>query len=111
PIRNALTKAARETFRFLRERHPDEQFYAYALHMDDDEGHGLSPAANSVQSFDRILKRYAMKKEKVDLAHLRYCPDEWTYLSVQGSDDTWRAVWKLNDALVTTPSVSIAERR
>src|SRR5437867_1618718 len=51
-LRPELVKAARRTFEMLRERHPDDQFYAYALYTDDDAG-GVTAAAASAQSLQR----------------------------------------------------------
>jgi hypothetical protein len=110
-FRQAITKAARDTFKAARDSRPGERFYAYALYTDDDAT-GPVPAANTVQAVDRAIKRYASRGQKPpNPAYLRYDPAEWVCVGAKAGDKDWRAVWEMSDTLSKDDRIKLPERR
>ena len=71
-----VTSAARQAFTQLRERHPGERFYAYAL-VTDGDAVDVGPAANSEEGLRRKATEYGQKRPA---EWLRWGVDEWAYV-------------------------------
>lgn len=101
-IRAAARDAAREAFQIVREKHPGEQFYAFALCTDLDV-RGMCGSANSEEGLQWRLGRRLEKKPsfrdreeaavaKAGIAwddylnYYRWNLPEWAYHNIKGSD-------------------------
>jgi hypothetical protein len=80
-LRREIADATRRTFTALREQHPGETFYAFALCTDDDAG-TIFPAANSEEGLRRRAEEYAAEgDESIEtwMEELRWVPDDWDF--------------------------------
>ena len=73
-LRTLLRDAAREHFTALRRKHPDEQFYAFALYTDDG-AMTVEPAANSEEGFERQAEHGG----EDEACYYRWGTAEWAY--------------------------------
>jgi hypothetical protein len=76
-LRRELIDAARTSFQAIRNAHPREQFYTFALYSDDG-AMTVVPAANTEEGLERARLKYgpAMRDEK---DYLRWGTAEWAY--------------------------------
>lgn len=102
-IRATARDAARRAFQTVREAHPDERFYAFALCSDHEEIGGMSASANTEEGLQRKLDRRSKRKkeyreqEKAALAaagiawddylnYYRWNLPEWAYHCIECAD-------------------------
>ncbi|MBN1287971.1 MAG: DUF4303 domain-containing protein [Anaerolineae bacterium] len=79
-LRTAVRAASEKAFTQIRENHPDEEFYAFALNTDDSVLTAVE-CANSEEGFQRAVKRFAYT-DPADLSYLRWNVPEWAYESI-----------------------------
>jgi hypothetical protein len=90
-LRAEIRSAARASFTEVRDGHPDETFYAFALSTDDGVM-SIGPGANSEEAFQRTAGSYGYS-DPADLAYLRWSTAEWAYEGAGGKH--FRAVYDL----------------
>jgi len=76
-LRVLIRDGAKRAFTSVRDEHPDEQFYAFALYTDDG-AMSLLPAANSEQRYQHAVENYGFTDER-ELKYLRWSTAEWAY--------------------------------
>jgi hypothetical protein len=77
-----IHEAADEAFSLLAQRHPDEDFYVFALYTDSSAMTALA-STNSTQALDRIIRAAGSLSESSRRARAWYNP-EWGYPSLKG---------------------------
>ncbi|EAU1471539.1 DUF4303 domain-containing protein [Salmonella enterica] len=71
--------AAKKAFSLLRERHPNEHFYAYSLYTDS-SAMTIVPAANTIEYLDGILD----EESENELSYYKWTTAEWGYEAIGG---------------------------
>jgi hypothetical protein len=85
-FRVMVRDATRRTFTALRQKHPKETFYAFALYSDED-GMTMLPAANSEERLQaKVKERGADKKGPEYVRELRWATPEWAYEGAEADD-------------------------
>ena len=76
-LRSDVKSAAAAAIGELRNAHPDEHFYAFALYTDDGVA-GISPAANTEEHLAKRTAEYKYTKP-AEINYLRWSTGEWAY--------------------------------
>jgi Domain of unknown function (DUF4303) len=101
--RSGPRPAARRAFQIVREAHPGERFYAFALCTDIEQMRGMCASANTEEGLkwrlDRRLKRKKSFRDEEEAAvakagiawddylnYYRWNLPEWAYHGIEGSD-------------------------
>ena len=79
-LRTAIRDAAERAFAGVRQSHPEERFYAFALYTDDG-AMTVEPAANSEESFDR---KAGGEADPAMRSYYRWATGEWAYEAAGG---------------------------
>jgi hypothetical protein len=79
-LQQEIASAARQAFTEIRNDHPSERFYAFALYTDD-SAMTVEPAANSEEALESTAEDY---DESPDTGWLRWGTAEWAYESEGG---------------------------
>ncbi len=82
-LRAQIRDAAEKAFAEVRESHPGEQFYAFALYTDDG-AMTVEPAANSEEAYQQKI-RQAGATSASQQAYYRWETAEWAYEAVGGN--------------------------
>ncbi len=94
-LKQAIIEAARATYVGLRNAHPNETFYSFALYINDD-ANDITASANTEEGLLRRAKEYEKKQKKGIKRHasiLRWNPEDWSYHSA--GDDQFEEAQKL----------------
>jgi hypothetical protein len=108
--RRLIKDGAKAFFRELREKQPEQVFYAYAIYNDGDAS-GLNLAANSEQGYEKVLAKYrgdesfmkCLKDMGLEFSpyNYRWGFPEWVYCGgakhLQPADDLLEAVDRDDD--------------
>jgi hypothetical protein len=76
-LRTAIRAASEKAFIHVRESHPDETFYAFALNTDDSIMSAVA-CANSEEAYQRAVSRDGYT-DPDDLQYVRWSLGEWAY--------------------------------
>ncbi len=79
-IRELLKEGVRTTLTTLREQHPDEHFYAFALY--DAEGENVAPSANSEEKYQARIARQKCADSDSRFMY-RWGTAEWAYEALE----------------------------
>jgi WD40 repeat protein len=98
-LRQAITQAARATFTKLRDTHPKETFYAFALYTSNESNY-ITASANTEEGLLERAKRREKREKKGLKRHadlLRWNPPDWVYHCA--GDDQFEEAQKMLDVL------------
>ncbi|MCO7226174.1 DUF4303 domain-containing protein [Pleionea sp. CnH1-48] len=71
-----IKEAARSAFTQIKEQHPSEHFFAYALTTLDDVCY-VSASVNSEQNVQALMQEQNLPKENSETVYYRWSPCEW----------------------------------
>ncbi|VWB26961.1 hypothetical protein BLA13014_00996 [Burkholderia aenigmatica] len=77
-----IAQATATVFSALRNEHPDEDFYAFALYTDS-SAMSVQAAGNSEQALEEVLKNAEDRSPESD-AYSRWASSEWAYEAFRG---------------------------
>ena len=100
-----IRDAARETYRALLAKHPDERFYAFALYTDSG-AMTVVPAANSEEGLQRVRKQMGIGDDE-RAPEFTWSTGEWVYESAEA--DAFNPLCKRLAETVLSPSFRAAE--
>ncbi|WP_174915967.1 DUF4303 domain-containing protein [Burkholderia lata] len=79
-----IAQATTSVFSALKNEHPDEDFYAFALYTDN-SAMSVVAAGNSEQALEEVLKNADERSPEQD-AYYRWASSEWLYEAFHGSE-------------------------
>ncbi len=100
-----IRDAARETYRALLAKHPDERFYAFALYTDSG-AMTVVPSANSEEGLQRVRKQMEIGDEE-SAPEFTWSTGEWAYESAEA--DAFNPLCKRLADAVLSPSFPAAK--
>jgi len=79
-----IAQATTSVFSALKNEHPDEDFYAFALYTDS-SAMSVVAAGNSEQALEKVLKNADERSAEQDV-YYRWVSSEWRYEAFHGSE-------------------------